>query len=300
MGSSHHDDRFLSRIEMSTSRCWGPWLDQVTRATPDSTDMGVFRSSWAWQWYRCFWYPANCRWVIGTGGGKGQASGLTQGRGRQMSEGSPEETDASGGTESTSVSTTDTSGAKIRLWKRLKSVFGNNWVIGVATGLISGIVVAFYLSATGQAALTAVRNRLARPSCSDPQWLLQVPDSNVFASAYYLQFDHLEGYSSFHSASNTVDGDLNTSWLQSWPSPTTYSGARDSDYIEWSFAQAYNIRLICVVDGWAADLPTYRSTLPIGTASVYVTDEGLPPMVGSPRQSDICTSRRAGFQDYRS
>lgn len=215
-----------------------------------------------------------------------------------MSEGSPEEADVPGGTESTPVPATDTSGVKTRDWKRLKSVFGNNWVIGVATGLISGIVVAFYLSATGQAALTAVRHGFAKPSCNDPQWLLQVPDSNVFASAYYVQFDQLEGYGSFHSASNTLDGDLNTSWLQSWPSPTTYSGGRDSDYIEWSFAQAYNIRLNCVVDGWAADLPTYRSTLPIGTASVYVTDEGLPPMVGAPRQSDICTSQHAGFQDY--
>ena len=208
-----------------------------------------------------------------------------------MSDDSPEEADAPGG--STPVSTPDTNGAKKRDKKRLKSVLSNNWLIGLLTGLISGVVVSFYLSATGQAALTAARHGLTRPSCSDPQWLLQVPDSDVFASAYYVQYDKIQGYDNFHAASNTVDGDLSTSWLQSWPSPTTYSGARDSDYIEWSFAQAYNIKLICVVDGWAADLPTYRDALPIGTATVYVTNEGVPPMVGSPRPSDICTSRRA-------
>ena len=215
-----------------------------------------------------------------------------------MSDGSPEEADAPGGTKSTPVPAPDTNGAKKRDKKRLKSVVSNSWLIGLLTGLISGVVVAFYLSATGQAALTAARHGLTRPSCSDPQWLLQVPDSDVFASAYYVQYDKIQGYDNFHPASSTVDGDLSTPWLQSWPSPTTYSGARDSDYIEWSFAQAYNIKLICVVDGWAADLPTYRDALPIGTATVYVTNKGVPPMVGSPRPSDICTSRRASFQDY--
>ena len=260
--------------------------------------MGVFGSTWVWQWYRCCLYLALAVGLFEQAVASTKPAVLDLEGGWQMSEGSPEEADALGRTKSTPVPATDDSGAKKRDRKRLKSVLGNNWVIGVATGLISGIVVAFYLSATGQAALTAVRHGLAKPSCSDPQWLLQVPDSDVFASAYYVQFDQLKDYSSVHSASNTVDGDLNTSWLQSWPSPTTYSGAHDSDYIEWSFAQAYNIRLICVVDGWAADLPTYRSTLPIGTASVYVTDEGLPPMVGSPSRSDICTSRHARFQDY--
>jgi len=182
--------------------------------------------------------------------------------------------------------------------ERLKAFFQNNWTIGVATGLISGIVVAFYLSATGQASLTAVRHFFTKPSCSNPQWLLQVPDNEIFTSAYYEQLDEIPGYRSFHVASNTIDGDLSTSWLQLWPSPSTHLGAGSSDYIEWSFAQPYNIRLICVVDGWAEDLKTYTDTLPIGTATVYVTNEAVPPMVGSPSRSNICTSEHVGFQDY--
>jgi hypothetical protein len=216
----------------------------------------------------------------------------------EMSEGSPENIDASGATKSTPALAADTNGAGPRDRKRLKSTLGNGWLIGIVTGLISGIVVAFYLSTTGQAALTAARHYLTKPSCGNPQWLLQVPDSEVFANAYYIQSDQIKGYGSFHVASNTIDGDLGTSWLQMWPSPSTYLGAGDSDYIEWSFAQPYDVRLICVVDGWAADLQTYRDTLPIGTATAYVTDEAVPPAVGSPSPSSTCASQHATFQDY--
>lgn len=116
-----------------------------------------------------------------------------------MSDGSPEEADAPGGTKSTPVPAPDTIGAETPDKKRLKSVLSNSWLIGLLTGLISGVVVAFYLSATGQAALTAVRHRFTRPSCSDPQWLLQVPDSDVFASAYYVQYDKIQGYVTSHA-----------------------------------------------------------------------------------------------------
>lgn len=220
------------------------------------------------------------------------------GWGREMSEGSPGNTDAPEDTKSAPASATDTNDGPSRDRKGPKSVLRSNWLIGIATGLISGIVVAFYLSASGQATLTAIRHHLTRPSCSNPQWLLQVPNSEVFTSAYYEQMDQIKGYGSFHIATNTIDGDLGTSWLQVWPSPSTYLGAGSSDYIEWSFAQPYNVRLICIVDGWAADLQTYRDTLPIGTATVYVTNEAVPPPGGSPSPSNTCTSQHASFRDY--
>jgi hypothetical protein len=52
------------------------------------------------------------------------------------------------------------------------------------------------------------------------------------------------------------------------------------------------------VDGWAEDLQTYTDTLPIGKATVYVTNEAVPPAEGSPSQSNTCTSQHASFQDY--
>lgn len=174
-----------------------------------------------------------------------------------------------------------------------------DWVIATATGLVTSIALSFYLSATGQAAMTAVRDGFAKPSCANPQWLLQVPDSEIFAHAYYEQKDVLRDFSLFHVAGNTVDGDVNTSWLQFWPSMSTARGEGSSDYIEWSFSHSYDVRLICVVNGWPEDRDTYTKTLPISTATIYSTDpNSTPPISGSPRRAATCAVRQARFADY--
>jgi hypothetical protein len=118
----------------------------------------------------------------------------------EVSEGTPGNADAPGDTEGTPVpDAMDANGDPRRDRKGLRSVLRSNWLIGVATGLISGILVAFYVSATGQSALTAIRHHLIKPSCSDPQWLLQVPDSQVFTSAYYMQSDQIGATAAFTS-----------------------------------------------------------------------------------------------------
>jgi hypothetical protein len=172
------------------------------------------------------------------------------------------------------------------------------WLTGLATGLISAVMVAFYLSATGQAALTAVRHGFAMPSCSDPQWLLQVPDNQVSASAYYVQTDTIPGYKEFHRPGDTIDGDLGTSWLQFWPSTTSKLGNGSSNYIEWTFPQREDVRLICIVDGWAEDNMTYENTFPISAATVYAASSGIPPANGPPRSSTKCHSSTPRFKDY--
>jgi hypothetical protein len=172
-------------------------------------------------------------------------------------------------------------------------------ISGVVSGLLTSIIVSFYFTATGQATLTAVRHHLTQPSCSNPQWLLQVPDNQISANAFYFQKDTIPDYSSLHTPDLTVDGSLNTAWLQFWPSPSTYRPRENSDYIEWTFPQRYDVRLICVVDGWSEDRSTYEGTLPIGTAKIYVTKPGsVIPAIGLPKASDQCDSRRQAFRDY--
>jgi hypothetical protein len=184
---------------------------------------------------------------------------------------------------------------------KVKSRFGwlnNNWAVGILTGVISGALVAFFLSSTGQATLTATRDGFAAPTCSNPQWLLQVPDNQIFSSAYYVQADSIPGYDEYHSPGNTIDGNLETSWLQAWPSLTTNMGRKSSDYIEWSFSQPRNVRLICIVDGWSENSTTYKRTLPIGTATTYVTNSEIPPHDGSPQPSGTCSGSTTRFKDY--
>jgi hypothetical protein len=172
-------------------------------------------------------------------------------------------------------------------------------ISGVVSGLLTSILVSFYFTATGQATLTAIRHHLTQPSCSNPQWLLQVPDNQIFAGAFYFQKDTIQDYGSLHTPDLTVDGNLNTAWLQIWPSPSTHKPKENSDYIEWTFPQRYDIRLICVVDGWTEDRSTYEGTTPIGTAEIYVTKAGsvIPP-IGLPKASGQCKSRMQPFKDY--
>jgi hypothetical protein len=215
-----------------------------------------------------------------------------------MADDSPGSTDVPDNSKSVRTSASRDSAHRSRVRNWFSWAFKNNFLIGILTGLISGVVVSFYLTATGQAAFTALRNHFVKPSCANPEWLLQVPSSDVFASAYYMQRDQVPGYGAFHVAGNTIDGDLGTSWLQFWPSLSTGSGKSSSDYIEWSFAKHYDVRLICIVNGWTEDVYTYKATLPIGGATVYATDEAAPPPVGSPSPSKTCASQNESFKDY--
>ena len=158
-----------------------------------------------------------------------------------MSEGSPASADVPDESKSAQESASSSSDRLGRFRKRLIGVLKSG-LSAIFAGLISGALVAFYLTPTGQASYVAIRHFSAKPSCTNPLWLLQVPDSQVFASAYYEQLDQIPNYRLFHVASNTIDGDLSTSWLQPWSPATRHPSLSSSDYIEWSFAQSYRIR----------------------------------------------------------
>jgi hypothetical protein len=191
--------------------------------------------------------------------------------------------------EETVHSGSDTeAGAKVRPWWRLQGC-----LVGLITGLITSVAIAFYLTPTGQATLTALRHLVVKPTCANQQWLLQVPDNEIFANAYYIQSDTIPNYSVYHRPNYTIDGDLGTAWLQQLP-----AGQR-SNWIEWSFNQRYDIRLICVVDGWAEDSRTYARTYPIGTASVYATNpDKAQPRSGPLPASPTCPDATTKFKDY--
>jgi hypothetical protein len=167
-------------------------------------------------------------------------------------------------------------------------------LIGTVAGLISGAIVSFFLTSTGHATIIAADHFWKAPNCSNPQWLLQVPDNSIFSSAYYFQQDSLVQFRLVHVPDFTVDGDLRTAWLQAWPSPSS-----SSNYIEWTFPSDYNVRLMCIVDGWTEDSETYDRTLPIGKATIYTTNTSKHvPAIGEPVQSRNCSPGHVSFKDY--
>jgi hypothetical protein len=174
--------------------------------------------------------------------------------------------------------------------KRRRSRF-NGLISGLISGIISSAVVSFALTPTGHATEVLLYHHFSRPSCNNPQWLLQVPDDDIFANSYYFAIDTVPHYGLLHPPGLTVDGNLGTAWLQWWP--TKRGGAYD--YITWTFPNRYNVRLICVVNGWTEDNNTYYDTLPIGTATIYSSagSSHAPPV-----RETACPATTVALKDY--
>jgi hypothetical protein len=165
-----------------------------------------------------------------------------------------------------------------------KSKCRGSWRSGLISGLISGIIssalVSFALTPTGHATEIFIARGDPRPTCANPQWLLQVPDNEILADSYYFSVDTLKYFGIVHTPDLSVDDDLRTAWLEWWP-----PAVKRYDYIDWTFPNNYNIRLICITDGWAEDSLTYSKTLPIRTARLFAAMAGKPTI---PKPSGQC------------
>jgi hypothetical protein len=147
----------------------------------------------------------------------------------------------------------------------------SSWVSGIASGLISGAIVTFAITATGHS--TGVRllqmvSLAKAPTCANPGWLQQVPDDQILANSWYAQLDKLPHYQTVHTPDLTVDGNVRTAWLQWWPTKGLSANAASGNYITWSFAQPYDVRLVCILNGWEEDSTTFNNVEPIKYATM--------------------------------
>lgn len=141
---------------------------------------------------------------------------------------------------------------------------------GIISGLlaISGIVIGLLATAGGRSAESYLMDT-GTPTCADPKWLLQVPDSQIYASAFYVR----EPY----SANQTIDNNPNMAWLQWWPTKAFHGNKPADNYIQWDFSPYnYNLRLICIVDGWNQDILTYDGTELIRKAAIHLGGSRCP------------------------
>lgn len=107
------------------------------------------------------------------------------------------------------------------------------------------------------------------PTCSDPKWLVAVPNDQISATSYYVAKPH--------SANLTVDGNQDTAWLQRWPTTDLPGNKPRYNRIHWDFSpNAYDLRLICIIDGWTQDYQTYESTEPIRNATIDLRTKSCP------------------------
>jgi hypothetical protein len=145
------------------------------------------------------------------------------------------------------------------------------WFAGIVTGLITGALVTFSITATGHstgARILQMVHVAGPPSCTDPGWLLQVPDDQILANSWYAATDTLEHYGTLHTPDLTVDGNPRSAWLQWWPTNGLSNSASSGDYITWRFAESYDIRLVCILNGWEEDSNTFGSVEPVRYATI--------------------------------
>jgi hypothetical protein len=153
----------------------------------------------------------------------------------------------------------------------LAKIVGSPWFSGIVSGVISGAIVTFAITATGHS--TGVRLlqmvRLAKPpTCTNPGWLMQVPDDQILANSWYAARDNLQYYQTVHTPDLTVDGNVRTAWLQWWPTGGLSTNTSSGNYITWSFAQSYDVRLVCILNGWEEDSTTFNYVEPIERATI--------------------------------
>lgn len=131
--------------------------------------------------------------------------------------------------------------------------------LGLLIGILASVVISLAFTPTGRSVWSYLTSNTA-PTCSNPGWLLQVPDNQITAYAYYE-------YSN-HRANLTVDGDRTTAWLQWWPTADFQGNTPQDNRIHWYLPGTYDLRLICIVDGWTQDNPSYTKTEPIRNAAI--------------------------------
>lgn len=172
------------------------------------------------------------------------------------------------------------------------------WLSEIIVGVISGLIVAFAFTSTGHATGVYGADFFSRskPTCENPQWLLRVPADQIFANSYYTALDTMPHSGILHSADLSIDNNPRTAWLQWWPiNKSNNNGNADNNNIAWKFTLPYDIRLICIINGWTRDSVTYGSTLPIGDAIIF-----QPSKKSAATVTKACGNEpiKVHFQDY--
>ncbi len=141
--------------------------------------------------------------------------------------------------------------------------------IGSALLAVLGILIGLWATSGGKAVGSYVLQS-GTPTCSNPKWLLLVPENNtqITAHAFYEYMDH--------TARLTVDEDPTTAWLQWWPTTGFKDNTPQDNRIHWYLSNAYDLRLICIVDGWPKNNPSYTRTEPIQKATIDLMNKGCP------------------------
>ncbi|MFD5864757.1 hypothetical protein ACFWGP_07395 [Agromyces sp. NPDC127015] len=125
---------------------------------------------------------------------------------------------------------------------------GTQTLVGVVAGVVAGVVTSLLLWLT-----PVVRETwLSEPSCDDPDDLVIATPIAVEASGHMQSDPMAVDAEHGHPAGDAIDGDAGTAWAEG------ADGTGRGEWIEVALEPGTDLRMICIVNGYAKTYALYR------------------------------------------
>jgi hypothetical protein len=143
------------------------------------------------------------------------------------------------------------------------SIYTLDWVVDkLVTPVAIGIVLAIF----GFLAPSWIARHFQPPTCSNPRGLEQVTPTRVSGAEKPADRFPIRGLVTYR-VRNLVDGNTSTAWVEDKP------GLGLGSYVDLRFDRPVDLRLVCVVNGYAQSWDLYKRNSRARLLSV-VTDRG--------------------------
>jgi hypothetical protein len=151
-------------------------------------------------------------------------------------------------------------------------------IVGLASAILGPILAA------------KVTESLREPNCGDPRGLTRVTPVDVTASSELPPERTKDGRSLQYTAQMSLDGDTGTAWVEG------VAGLGQGEWIEYHFRNREQIRLLCIVNGYALTWDLYQKNPRVRILDISA---GGNNVAAAPLTDDGTENRFAFFQEVR-
>ncbi|RLQ86172.1 hypothetical protein D9V28_04880 [Mycetocola zhadangensis] len=151
--------------------------------------------------------------------------------------------------------------------------------VGVAAGLVT--ILAGVTAIVGAFSSSRVANA---PTCNDPGSLKEVAVEGLVASSELAEPPIV------HSASRLIDGNLNRAWVEG------AEGYGVGEQLDFTFDEPVDLKLICVVNGYAGTLAQYEKNARVGQFEITTQTGTSTDSLGVKAPSEYANAQELEFQ----
>lgn len=133
----------------------------------------------------------------------------------------------------------------------------------LGTPILTGVILALF----GIALAPRIAERLQKPTCDNPRGLTALEAVTAHGDSLPPDTFPNKGYVNY-SPSNLVDGNSSTAWVEGLP------GLGVGASVRLEFGRVYDVRLVCVVNGYAESWDLYSKNSRVRQLEVQ-TEQGV-------------------------